>query len=165
MKPTVVDLSESQDLRDMALTAIDLCRSGDWVTGLPQLRYVAKYRSTDEQLPGVFYSHLGYGLANHERKYKQGLDLCKIGVELSEFEGEPYLYLAKTYILFGKKKLAIRALDRGLRVDPEDKRLLKVRGELGWRRPAVVSSLPRGHVVNRVAGGLRSLARPGGGRK
>ena len=111
-------------------------------------------------MPGVFYSYLGYGLANHERQYQQGLDLCKTGVKLSEFEGEPYLYLAKTYELFGKKKLAIEALDRGLQVDPEGKRLLKMRGEFGWRQPTVVSSLPRGHVVNRVAGGLRALAVP-----
>ena len=121
---------------------------------------MAKYGSADEKLPGVFFSCLGYGLADHERKYQEGLDLCKTGVELSEFDGEPYLYLAKTYLLFGRKKLAIEALDRGLQVDPDGERLLKMRGEFGWRRPTAISSLPRGHVLNRVAGRLRGLATP-----
>ena len=148
----------------MALTGIDLCRSGNWHTGLAQLRYVTKYGSADEKLPGVFYSFLGYGLATDERKYQQGLDLCKKGVELSEFDGEAYLYLGKTYLLFGQKKSAIEELDRGLQIDPEGRRLLKTRGEIGWRRPTVLSFLPRGHVVNRVAGRLRSLATRGGGK-
>ena len=92
------------------------------------------------------------------------MDLCKTGVELSEFDGESHLYLAKTYLLFGQKKLAIEELDRGLQIDPEGRRLLKTRGELGWRRPTVLSFLPRGHVVNRVAGRLRSLVTHGGGK-
>ena len=158
MVPRVTDLSQSQDFLDMALTAIDLCRSGNWAAGLPGLRYVFKYRSGDEPLPGAFYSYLGYGLASHEREYQEGLDLCKIGVEVSEFEVESYLYLAKTYMLFGRRKPAIDALERGLRVDPEDEKLARMRSEFGWRRSTAVSSLPRGHFVNRLSGELRTLA-------
>ena len=150
--------SRNQDPQNMALTAIDLCRAGNWFTGLPQLRYVAKHRSADEK-PGVFYSYLGYGLASLEKKYQQGLDLCKTGVTLSEFDGEPYLYLAKTYMLFGRKKPAIDALDRGLRVDPQHRKLLEMRCEFGWRKPLAVPSLSRGHFLNRVAGELRTLWR------
>ena len=159
----VLHLSENQDFHVMALAAIDLCRSGDWAAGLPRLSFVAKYRHGDEPLPGVFYSYLGYGLAKRERKYQEGLDLCKIGVGLNEFDGEPWLYLAKTYMLFGRRKPAIGALDRGLQLDPEGRDLLKMRSEFGWRRPPVMSALPRGHTINRVAGGLRSLATPSGG--
>lgn len=152
-----LDVSQSQGFHDMALTAIDLCRSNDWDAGLPRLCYVLKYKSPDEPLPGVFYSYLGYGLVNQEREYEQGLDLCKIGVVVSEFEGEPYLVLAKTYMLFGRKKPALNALESGLEVDPEDERLLKMRREFGWRRPIAMSSLPRGHFVNRVSGELKTL--------
>ena len=159
MELKVIDLSQGRDFLDMALTAIDLCRSGDWDAGLPQLSYVAKYENSEELLPGVFYSCLGYGLAKHEEKYKEGLGLCRTGVERSVFEAETHLYLAKTYMLIGWKKAAIVTLDRGLRVAPEDKELLKMRGEFGWRKPLAVSSLPRSHFVNRVAGELKTLGR------
>jgi len=157
LSPALNDLSLSQDFLDMTLTAIDLCRSENWAVGLPRLRYVFKYRSGDEPLPGAFYSCLGYGLARHERQYQKGLELCKIGVEVSEFEAEPYLYLARTYMLFGRKKPAIDALDRGLRVDPENAKLVQMRREFGWRQSTALSSLPRGHFVNRVSGELRTL--------
>lgn len=141
----------------MALTGIDLCRSDNWAVGLPRLRYVFKYRSGDEPLPGAFYSYLGYGLARPERQYQKGLELCKIGVEVSEFEAEPYLYLARTYMLFGRKKPAIDALDHGLCVDPENAKLVRMRREFGWRQSTAISSLPRSHFVNRVSGELRTL--------
>lgn len=83
--------------------------------------------------------------------------MSKSSSEVSEFRPKPYLCRAETYLLIGKKEAAIAALDRGLRIDPEDQELLKARGEFGWRKTRFVSTLPRGHFINRVVGRLRTL--------
>ena len=85
-------------------------------------------------------------------------------IEVSGFKPGPYLSRAETYLLLGDKERAIAALDRGLRVNPEDPRLLKARGEFGWRESRAVATLPRGHLVNRSLGRLRWLMRPGAAR-
>ena len=92
------------------------------------------------------------------RKHEQALDVCPIAIEVGGFKPESYLSRAQTYVMLGKKRRAIAALDRGLRVEPEDPRLLKARAVFGWRKPRIVSALARGHVVNRVLGRLRTLA-------
>lgn len=149
-----------ESLQRIALAAIGHCRSGDWDNGFPILRHLLNQKTTFNSMPGIFYSFLGYGLASRERQYKYGLDLCKTGVRISDFEGETHLYLARTYMLLGSKKQAIAALDRGLRVNPNNPWLLQMRAEFGWRRAPLVASLARNHVVNRTYGELRSVVSP-----
>ncbi len=160
--PTVSSLS-SEQLRKVALSAVSQCRAGNWQKGFPVLRHLLYQNANLNSMPGIFYAFLGYGLASRERQYKVGLDLCKTGVRMSEFEGETHLYLARTYMLLGSKKQAISALDRGLRVNPNNPWLLQMRQEFGWRRPPLVHSLSRNHVVNRAFGEVRSrVTKPDG---
>ena len=140
------------------------CRSPLTLTGPPRRGLVYSYLAIFRQCGSTWLrqdqiiSEADRRSGKAMNKHKQGLDVCPSAVEVGGFKPEPYLNRAETYLLLGKKKRAIAALDRGLRVDSGDQKLLKARGEFGRRKPRVISTLPRGHLVNRVLGRLRRLA-------
>ena len=144
------------ELIKMAHRGVDLCRSGRWERGLEELQYVVNRSSELPGFPALAFSYLGYGLAHFEKQYKLGLELCKRGVALDNFEPAAYLFLARTYMLLGSKRPAIEALDRGLQVGPRNKELVEMRSQFGRRRATLASSLSRNHFMNRAYGELSS---------
>ena len=153
------------DLQAVSAAGIERCRSGDWESGLGRLRQVAEQATANEKLPGLFYSYLGYGIADSENRYKQGLSLCKLGAEVGLFEAETYLLLARTYMLLDKKRPAIRVLDRGLEIDRNDRALRCMRESFGVRSRLPVPFLERGHFLNRCIGEMRRALLSVGGHR
>lgn len=103
-------------------------------------------------------SYYGLCLALVEKKYKQGIEWCKLAIEKQFYHPAHYLNLARVYLATSNRKKAVEALDAGLRVHPEDEKLLAERAEMGMRARPTVPFLDRGHPLNQTLGRARHSA-------
>jgi tetratricopeptide (TPR) repeat protein len=133
---------------------VALCREGEWDKGLFWLGRVAE--SGESSLPGLFYSYLGYGIARCQRRHEEGLKLCQHSIKIEFYEPDNYLNLARTCLLLHDRSGAVRAVRKGLKVDPEHLDLKALHRELGIRRPPVLPFLSRTNLLNRMLGRVRS---------
>lgn len=130
--------TEEDVLGALARKGIDLCRNGKLEAGLPYLTFVRGVPGSRAELPSVFYSWLGYGMACLEGgRYVEGLELCQRAVGTGPSEVDNYLNLARAYLLLDRQKSAIDAIDAGLAELPENAALREVRREVvsGMARP------------------------------
>lgn len=122
-----------------------------------------------EQHPGnpFLLSYYGFLQAEVNRNFREGIEVCRRALEgLNErvpfgeefFYPVFYLNLGRAYLAAGKKREAVAAFNRGLRIDSEDWELLAMMEELGTRRSPVFSFLRRSHFLNRYLG--KFLHRP-----
>lgn len=100
-------------------------------------------------------SYFGLCVALIEKTYKHAIDLCRKAIELQFYHAPHYVNLARVYVAAGKRKKAVEALEDGLKVAPEDERLLSMRSELGFRAKPVVPFLPRESTINVTLGRAR----------
>ncbi len=143
------------DPADMAWKGIELCRQGDWKEGLYWLSLAAEAREETDELPALFYSYLGYGVARYQKQKQQGLRLCRKAVEVEFYQPECYYFLARTHLLLADRRAAYDDVERGLEVDSTHEGLTALRAELGERLSPVLSYLPRRHALNRWLGMAR----------
>ena len=134
---------------------IDLCRRGQWTSGLVQLAVIDASKGNDLAIQGLALTYYGYGIASQQGKIADGLRYCRAGTDKEPWQAENHFNLARTYLLGGHVKRAIAALDYGLGLDPTHPLMIDLRLELGVRRPPTFSFLQRGHALNRIAGRLR----------
>jgi hypothetical protein len=134
---------------------IELCREGEWNDGLFYLGRIAEAGRAGE-LPGLYYSYLGYGIARCQRRTQEGLKLCRHAVKIQFYEPDNYLNLARTAILASDRKEAIKAVRGGLKVDPKSLDLRALYRELGIRQLPVLRFLSRSNPVNLLLGQIRS---------
>jgi hypothetical protein len=133
---------------------LERCRSGQWELGLEDLIQVyGAVRRGD--LPGLFYSYMGFGLARNLGQIDRGLKLCQRAIELEFYQPENYLNLARTHLLAKNRGGAFQAVAQGLQIDPHHPELLELKQGLGARRPAVIPFFSRHHPINRLLGRLR----------
>ncbi|MDX1383874.1 MAG: hypothetical protein R3190_09550 [Thermoanaerobaculia bacterium] len=147
-----------QRLRLAARRGVELCRAGDWATGVEMLSRVAEVDADWE--PGLAGSYLGYGLASVRGEVDEGLSYCWAAVRREVWEADNHLNLARTYLLRREKKLAVAAIELGLSIDPRHSGLQSLRKRLGIRRKPVLGFLPRGHSLNVALGRLRKKLSP-----
>lgn len=148
-------MADTATLRQAANRGVNLCRQGDWDEGMQVLGWVAERSSQGAELPSLFYSYLGYGIAWREHKPHEGLLLCEHAVQAEFFQPENYYNLARTHLLAGRRLSALRAIEQGLRIDPEDARLHELIDEIHLRRKPVIPFLPRSNALNYTLGYLR----------
>jgi hypothetical protein len=134
---------------------IQLCRQGKWREGFDRLSRVAPKAERGGNLPGVYYSYLGVGMARVEGRRRDGLELCRYGVQTQPTEPDNHLNLARVYLMLGRRRAAITALETGLALNPRHPRLLEFHEEMGVRRPPVLRFLDRAHRINVLAGRVR----------
>ena len=132
---------------------IECCRRGDWNEGLHHLGRIAE--RGESELPGLFYSYLGYGIALREQRFQEGLTLCRHSIKVEFYQVENYVNLARTCILAKDRKGAVRAIRGGLKIDPQNAKLLVLYKDLGIRGLPVLPFLDRAHVLNQLLGRLR----------
>lgn len=147
--------TEPRILKKLAERGINYCRQGDWDTGMACLARVAEVDNGGYELPSLFYSYLGFGIAYRERRIREGLGLCRHACRISFYEPENFVNLARTCLIAGNRSEAYRAIRRGYALDSANTTLLKLHSKLGVRRPPVVRFLRRGHPINRWLGRLR----------
>jgi Flp pilus assembly protein TadD len=151
---------ETVDASALAAKGVALCREGDWDRGLALLSAAAEGRTSGEELPGVVYSFLGYGIAAHQRRTKDGLRLCEHAVKIQYYEPDNHMNLARVQLLMSDRKGAVASIARGLKLNPNHKGLKELRVEIGVRRRPVVPFLSRTNPINVLLGQLRSALRP-----
>jgi hypothetical protein len=149
-------LPNEEEDKEALERGIEYCRQGQWEQGLSRLGRLAEKKQTVE-MPGLFYSYLGYGIALCQKRFREGLRLCEHSVKVEFFEPENYFNLARTYLLVNNRRGAHKAVVGGLSVDPSHRGLRKLRKSLGRRRPPVIRALSRSHPVNRFLGSLRYI--------
>ena len=130
-------------IRELCYRGIAACRLGDWQQGVDTLYSVIGTSPTATGIPSLAFSYLGYGRAALGAGYRDGLKLCKLGIRKDIFEAENYLNLARTCLLRDRRRMAIKALNRGLRMSPRHPLLRELRGQLGWRRRPALPFLER----------------------
>lgn len=113
-----------------------------------------------------FMSFQGYLRAAVHNELKHGLDTCKKAMELfhSMMKGNEgylsyfYLNIGRTYVLSGKKDLAITAFNKGMKYDSRNKEIIIEIARLGRRKSPPIPYLERGHTVNKYLGLFLSRA-------
>lgn len=153
--------TDPSTLKKLAERGVNYCRQGDWDTGMACLARVAEVDNGGYELPSLFYSFLGFGIAYRERRIREGLGLCRHACRISFYEPENFVNLARTCLIAGNRAEAYRAIKRGYALDGTNPTLRKLHSKLGFRRPPVVAFLGRSNPINRWLGRIRSDIRPG----
>lgn len=153
--PTQQTSLSQEEIHEIAMRGVASCRRGEWKAGLADLAHAAQADEGRKDLPGVFYSYLGYGIARFESRRKEGIALCKHAIKVEFYRGENYLNLAQTYLLVDNRTGAVRVLRKGLAVDPKNRTLRALLTELGLRRKPVLGFLDRAHPINVFLGKVR----------
>jgi hypothetical protein len=125
--------------------------------------YCSRQTKRDLSIPtGILAS---YALAlGHTKSLKEGLDLCLKAVASDKRNPHIYWSLTQLYMLSGSRKKAVEALEVGLRVTPDHRGLLKLREDMGVRKPPPIRFLSRDSVVNVKLGKALHKLRSGGRR-
>jgi tetratricopeptide (TPR) repeat protein len=147
--------ARASELTEAMRDAIDRCRRGGWKDGLPALARIAEQEERSGALPALVYSYLGYGIALRQQRVQEGLKLCQHAVKLEFYQAESYLNLARTQLLAGQRRAAVRTVAQGLQIEPDHAQLLEVRREVGLRRSPVLPFLSRSNPLNLLLGRLR----------
>lgn len=145
----------NNSLQETAKRGIELCRSGQWKAGMEILGEIAEADRQGTELPGLFYSYLGYGIARFERRGKEGLALCQHAIKIQFYEPENYVLLARVYLMRRRRGKAIQALHQALKLNARHPEAIKLAREIGFRRRPVLPFLSRGNPINKSLGRLR----------
>jgi len=110
-------------------------------------------------------SYFGYLAALLEGKYRNGIEHCMQAIVMFEkmvlhseegveekLKAVLYLNLGRAYLAGGKKKDAFETMQKGLRVDKQNKELLAELGRLGIRKYVPLSFLDRSNPINALVG-------------
>ena len=93
-------------------------------------------------------SFFGLCLALVQKKFKPAIDLCKRAIELQFYSADHHANLARVYVAAGNRKKALESVEAGLKIHPEDDRLIAVRKSLGIRKRPAVPFLDRSNPIN-----------------
>lgn len=127
---------------------------GDYKQGYAALNAV--YGRGAEGLPSDGLSHYGLCVAVMEKQTRKGAELCRAAIDSQFFSAVHFVNLIRLYVIRGNRKAAVEALHEGLSRLPNDRALLRVREEIGYRQPPVVSFLHRDNPMNKALGKLRA---------
>ncbi len=145
----------SAELQSYADDGLNLCRTGDWNKGLSVLAAVLEQKTPMDQVPGVVYSYLGYGVARFQGKTKDGLKLCEHALKVQYYEADNHWNLARIQVLTGERLAAFNTISKGLKLDPDHVGLNATQKEIGQRRPPILRFLGRSNPINVFLGRLR----------
>jgi len=116
-----------------------------------------EHNSTSNETPEML-SLMGYSLAKQSGQLKEGIALCEKAISLNPNHTEHYLNLGRIYLLANKREAAIRIFKTALRIR-KDQRIIHELRSMGIRKPPIISSLSRDHLVNVWAGKVLKMLR------
>ena len=118
------------------------------------LAHVRRALREEPQNP-FFLSYVGMLCALVEKRYLVGERLCREALETKWNHPQLYLNLAEVYHQARRDGDATRTLRKGFISTGRDLRIRKALEKIDGRRPPILSSLRRGHLLNRILGRLR----------
>jgi Flp pilus assembly protein TadD len=104
-------------------------------------------------------SYLGVCKAMANKGSNEALVLCEEALKAGGHDAFFYHNLGKVHLIRGRRRRAYAALTAGLKVHPRNRNLVQELRAMGVRQTTFFSSLPRGHIVNRLAGRMRKMLR------
>ena len=118
------------------------------------LAHIRRALKAEPQNP-FYLSYVGMLCAVAEKRYLAGEKLCREALEIKWNHAQLYLNLAEVYHRAGRDGEAMATLRRGFISAGRDIRIRRALEKLDARRPPILSSLGRGHLLNRILGRLR----------
>lgn len=100
-------------------------------------------------------SYYGLCLAMHRGQIKDAAKFCQLAIEREFYNAEHYENLGRVWMQGRARRKAVDAIERGLQVDPGNKKLKKLREEIGVRRRPVIPFLHRDNPLNVTLGRVR----------
>jgi Flp pilus assembly protein TadD len=104
-------------------------------------------------------SYLGVCKAMDDKRSNEALALCEEALNAGGHEAFFYHNLGKVHLMRGSRRRAYAVFTAGLKVHPRNRAIVQELRAMGIRQTAFFASLPRGHIVNRLAGRIRKLLR------
>jgi tetratricopeptide (TPR) repeat protein len=132
---------------------IQLAEAGDFDTALIYLNRAAKLHNS-----AVAESYRAYCLAWSKGYLKAAAKDCQNAMTRDRSNPIHYLILGRILLLAGNRTKAIRTFRLGLKAAPNPLIIEELK-QLGLRKPAVISSLERDHVLNRLLGKILAALR------
>jgi tetratricopeptide (TPR) repeat protein len=151
----------SNPARDIEV-GLELCRKGEWAAGVQSLARGVESLKASRQVPSQAYSFLGYGLAREQRRFEEGLNLCRHALRRDYSEAENHLNIARLHLLMANRNAAVKAVAEGLEFHPGHPGLAELQRDMGRRGRPALRFLRRSNPVNRWLGRLRERMRHGG---
>src|SRR2546426_12725684 len=102
-----------------------------------------------------YVSYLGLALTLSNGKSEEGLKLCEQAVKREFFDPDLYCNLGIVYLRHRLKASAFEAFQKGLNLKPGHTRILDELEKYDRRGEPFFTFLPRGQLLNRMAGRLR----------
>lgn len=155
------------DVQKAVRMGIAATEKKDYQTALTLFNHV--YGNPAFNAPTEGLSFWGLCVAVHEKQTKKGVELCRRAIEEQFYDSTHHANLVKLHLAKGQRKVAVQAIDEALEKLPNDKRLLELRTEMGYRQSKPVPFLPRGNALNawlgvrrRGTGSRTRVAKSGG---
>jgi tetratricopeptide (TPR) repeat protein len=120
---------------------------------LPELSSVGDLQ--DKRVAASCFSYYGLCLAMVRHKYAEALKYCNISIKSNFMEADHRVNLALIYLERDDRKKAVQNLEAGRRLQPSNKRIQRIFGEIGQRKRVTFGFLNRKHPVNVVFGRMR----------
>lgn len=114
-----------------------------------------EHNSASTESPEMI-SLMGYSLAKESGQLKEGIALCEKAISLNPNHPDHYLNLGRIYLMANKREPAIRSFKAGLKLK-KDQRIISELKRMGVRKPPVLGSLSRDHMLNIWAGKVLKL--------
>lgn len=100
-------------------------------------------------------SYLAYCRARVKNEFSTAIQACTQALREEPRNADHYLNLGRIYFLVNKRGPALQAFRKGLKLGPNSQLMQEMR-KFKMRKPAVISSLSRDHVLNHKLGQLLS---------
>jgi len=109
----------------------------------------------DKRVAANSFSYYGVCLAMVRHKYADALKYCNISIKANFMEPDHRINLALIYLERDDRKMAVKNLEAGLRLQPSNKRIYRIFGELGHRKKVTFGFLNRRNPINVAFGRMR----------
>ena len=140
-------------MEDDYYKGISLYHSGEYKHALPLFKNALSRSSKIDPNYSLCLSY--YGLAQiFLNDYDSGISNCIEATEIEMSNGDVYYNLAIAARVKQDRKLCLRAIQNGLKIDRGNEKLSRLLKLIGYRRKPKINFLSRDHFLNIILGKL-----------
>lgn len=103
-------------------------------------------------VPAELLSYCGLALALGENRISEAVTYCTSAIKKEFYHSEFYVNLARVYLKANRRFSAVDVLNKGLKIDSQNPRILLELQRMGMRRKPLLGFLTRGNVINKFLG-------------